>query len=171
MLAGQNHGKGSTCQSLIRVLRAKALHGRVTFQYTRYTTYRNRTRLQHEWNILHEELVQLYQCREQLNKQLISYQSIPSLPDIVDSASPKLVVSAKSLPLSCRPTDSRQVICHVRQECITLRCRIDGLPSLIASVNHRSNPLRYLTLVRPRQSWTDPRSLTKLELEAAANGR
>ena len=53
------------------------------------------------------------------------------------------------------PTDSRPVICHVRQEFITLRCRIDGLPSLIANINHGSNPLRYLTLVRPRQSSTD----------------
>jgi hypothetical protein len=31
--------------------------------------------------------------------------------------------------------------------------------------------IRYLTLVRLRQSSTDPRSLTKLELEAVANGR
>ena len=31
--------------------------------------------------------------------------------------------------------------------------------------------MRYLTLVTLRQSSTDPRSLTKLELEAAANGR
>ena len=42
--------------------------------------------LQHEWNTLHEEFVQLHSCREQLNKQLISHQSIPLLPDIVVSA-------------------------------------------------------------------------------------
>lgn len=86
--------------------------------------------------------------------------------DIVDSTSPKFVVSAKPLPLLAAPTESRPVICHVRQECIALRRRTDGLPSLIANINHGSDPLRYLTLVRPRQSSTDPRSLTKLELEA-----
>ena|SRR5277367_199307 len=82
---------------------ARSLFKRPKWKYTHYTTYRNRTSLQHEWNILHEELVQLHQCREQLNQQLISYHSIPLLPDIVDSTSPKFVVSAEPLPLSCRP--------------------------------------------------------------------
>jgi hypothetical protein len=44
-------------------------------------------------------------------------------------------------------------------------------PSLTANINRGSNAPLCLTLVRPRQSSTDPRSLTKLELEVVANGR
>jgi hypothetical protein len=48
--------------------RARSLFKRPKWKYIHYTTCRNRRWLQQEWHILHEELIQLHQCLQQLNQ-------------------------------------------------------------------------------------------------------
>lgn len=70
--------------------------------------------------ISHEGLVQLHQCCEQFNKQLISYQSI-YCPTLSTPPGPSLSSRQNLSLFLAAPTDSRPVICHVRRECITSR--------------------------------------------------